>query len=187
MNARCGRPRRRVRAVIAGLLILTAAPAARADDEDFDRGAFRTRPTALSAFAGSAAPFGNVGAQIEHAPHPFIAFFGGFGRSKHGLHYGGGARVQMPLINAGRGYAPGVAFSLSRGRATSAFDRDAEPTPIGAWWMNVESSIERRTDCGFLARAVLGYGLMIDPTLVPPSQVTATRSAYFAVHVGWAF
>jgi len=168
-------------------LAVLAPSVARAEEEDDDRGAFTKRPTALSVFGGSAAPFGVVGVQLEHAPMPFVALFGGVGRGRTAVQVGAGCRVQMPLINFGRGYAPAIAFSFSRGRSPSAFDRDAEPLPNGAWWMNLEGSVERRADTGFLIRGVLGYGLMVDPTQLPPSRVTATRSAYLALHLGWAF
>jgi hypothetical protein len=169
------------------LVVLLATSAARAGDEEPDRGAFSLKPTAISLFTGSAAPFGNVGVQAEHAVVPFIAIFGGVGTGTNGAQFGGGGRVQMPLINWARGYAPGIAFSLSRGRSASMFDRDAEALPRGSWWMNLEGSLERRTDSGFLLRGVLGYGLMIDPTQLPPERVNATRSAYLALHVGWSF
>lgn len=171
--------------VVAAMVL--AASSAQADDDDVDRGAFSKKPTAISVFAGSAAPFGVVGVQAEHAVVPFIVLFGGAGRGTHSAQLGAGCRVQMPLINAGRGYAPAIAFSMSRGRSPGAFDRDAEPLPGGAWWMNLEGSVERRADSGFLVRAVLGYGLIVDPTQLPASRVTATRSAYLALHMGWAF
>jgi hypothetical protein len=173
-----------VRAVLVVLLL--SAPA-RAEEGDVDRAAFGSRPTAVSLFAGSAAPFGAVGVQAEYAPVPLFAIFGGIVQGRDHLQAGAGARVQLPLINAGRGYAPGVSFSMSRGRSPSALDRDAESLPSGAWWMNLEGSIERRADSGFLLRAVLGYGLIVDPTQLPPSRVNATRSPYFALHAGWSF
>lgn len=175
---------KRIGVVTAMVLMASTAHAA---DEDVDRGAFSKKTTAVSLFAGSAAPFGVVGVQAEHAIVPFIVVFGGAGRGAHATQVGAGCRVQMPLINDGRGYAPAIAFSMSRGRSPSAFDRDAEPLPNGSWWMNLEGSVERRADSGFLVRGVLGYGLMVDPTQLPASRVTATRSAYLALHVGWAF
>jgi hypothetical protein len=171
--------------IVAAMMLL--ASAARADDEDVDRGAFSTKRTAVSVFAGSAAPFGVVGVQAEHAIVPFIVAFGGVGRGASAVQVGAGCRVQLPLINDGRGYAPAIAFSLSRGRSPSAFDAQSESLPNGSWWMNLEGSVERRADSGFLVRGVLGYGLMVDPTQLPASRVTATRSAYLALHVGWAF
>jgi hypothetical protein len=169
-----------------------------------ERDRWTARPFALE-IQGLGSTLGFVGAAVDVSPLSFLSVNAGVGQGISGTQAGAEARFRLRLTQ-GLALALGVGGSFGRHCVGATMNGLFDPCHDGpeganayrwerAYWANVTFGIDGRTEGGFVYRAFIGGGRMLNPgsgTCLGENQNGCdleknAGTAHLGVALGYAF
>ena len=149
--------------LLALALLLHAVEAVADEPEEAPGARWRDRPLAVHGSVGLGTPLGLIGASAEYSAWEWFALEGGAGLGLAGPQGALSLRVRRPWTSLALYGSLGSSVGEFRvGHAFCLPDSSCNYEHVFVVWMNADAGLELRAASGFVFRAFLGAGIVLN-------------------------